>query len=95
MAQVEPPGAVSTSTFSHSGTSTSTLSVSLSDPSSSWTIDSGASHHMTCISSLFSSYHFCFRRDKVHITDRSYSSITRKGGVITSHFMHLFCISCS
>lgn len=92
MVQLNPPPAASSSCFAQSGTSVSTLSVPLSTPSSSKVIDSGASHYMTSMSSLFSTYHVCSRRDKVCIVDGSYSSIASKKDTIASPSIHLSSI---
>lgn len=47
------------------------------------------SHHITGMSSLFSCYHVCSRRDEVRIVDGSYSSIASKGDIIANHSIHL------
>lgn len=76
------PTTTSISLVEHSGTSTSALNASISTPSSSWVIDSGASHYMTSMSSLFSSNQVCSVKDKVCIADGSHSSIVGKGDIV-------------
>lgn len=68
-------------TFAQSGTFAFAFSASVSSPSYSWIIDSGASDHMTGASSFFSSYSVCSGKDKVCIADGSYSSIVDKGNI--------------
>ena len=92
VASLDPPPAVFTSTFAHSGTSAYALNASLFAPSSSWVIDSGASHHVTGMSSLFFTYHVCSGSNKVRIADGSYSSIAGKGNIIATPFMYLSSI---
>ena len=44
-----------------------------------WMIDSGASHHMTSLSKLFSTYSPCSGLDKIRIAGGSFSPIAGKG----------------
>lgn len=75
ISNLEVTPAAPSSSFAASGTSTSALSAYVPTSQSSWIIDSGASHHMTSMSSLFFTYKISSGRDKVHIADGSYSSI--------------------
>jgi hypothetical protein len=49
--------------------------------SAPWIIDSGASDHMTSLSSLYHSYYPCSGHEKICIADGSYSPIAGKGVV--------------
>lgn len=90
--QLNHPHATSTSSFAPSISSTSTFNAFISSPSSSWVIDSEASHYMIGMSSLFSSYHECSGRDEVHIVYGSYSSIASKVDIVASRSLHLSSI---
>lgn len=80
-----------TSSFAHFGTVAHGLSASFTVPQSFWIIDSSASHHMTGMSSLFTSYHVCSGKDKVRIVDGSLSSIAGHGDILaTSHLCFSF-----
>lgn len=72
---------VLTSSFSYSGTPTSALSASITTPQCSWIINSGASHHMTGMSSLFTLYRVCSGKGKVSITDDAFSSVVVQGDI--------------
>lgn len=71
----------------HTSIPGSALSASVSSPQTSWIINSGASHHMTGMSTLFhtyqitfdSTYQITFDRDKMCIVDGSYSSVASHG----------------
>lgn len=70
-----------TSSSAYSGTSASILSTSISSPQCSWIIASRASHHITGMSSFFTSYSINFGNDKVRIADGSLSSMARHGDI--------------
>lgn len=81
MSSLDTSTSSSQTSFAHSGTFASTFSASVSSPSHSLIIDSGASDHMTGTSSLLFSYFICFGNDKVCIVDGSYSSIASKRNI--------------
>lgn len=56
------------SSFSRIG-NLATLNASSTKSEDPWIIDLGASYHIIGISSLFSSYNFCFSREKVRIAN--------------------------
>ncbi|KAH9650093.1 protein kinase domain-containing protein [Citrus sinensis] len=66
-----------------------------------WIIDSGASDHMTSISSLFDSYYPCPGNKKVRVADGSLSSIAGKGSIKISgtielkNVLHVPKLSCN
>lgn len=72
---------VLSSSFVYSGTTASALSATVSNPPGSWVIDSGASHHMTGMSSSFSSYMVSSGKNMVRIADGSFSSIVGQGDI--------------
>jgi transposase InsO family protein len=81
---------VSASSFlAHTGDLTTALNASATPSDDSWIIDSGASDHMTGISSLFSSYKLCSNREKVRIANGSLSSVSGKGSISVSPSMSL------
>lgn len=63
--QLDHSSTTPTSSFAHSSAIAHGLSITVTTPQRSWIIDSGASHHMTGISSLFNSYQVCSGKDKV------------------------------
>jgi hypothetical protein len=50
-------------------------------PSSAWIVDSSATDHMICDSTLFSSYNPCAGNHKIKVVDDSFSAIASKGSV--------------
>lgn len=72
VSQLDHPSNVRSTSFAYSGTSASALPISISNPQSSKIIDSRASHHMTGVSSFFSSYKVSSGKDKVRIVDGSF-----------------------
>lgn len=82
VSQLDYTPTTSTSSFAH-------LSVLVTTPQYSWIIDNGAFHHMTGMSSLFTSYHICFGKDKVRITDGFLSSIDDQGDIPTTSNLSL------
>lgn len=93
MAQLDSSSrATSTSSVVFAGTPASAFSASESIPGHPWIIDSGASHHMTGMSSLFSTYRVCSSRDKVRIVDGSLSSVVGTGDISHTSSMSLSSI---
>ena len=74
--------------LARSGTA-SAFSATGSIDSTSWVIDSGATDHMTHMSSLFSSYHLLSGQDKMRVADGSFSTISGKGIVDLSKDLSL------
>lgn len=84
VSQLDHSSMVPISSFAHSSTTASALSTLLTDPQSTWIIDSRVSHHITGMSSLFTSYKVCIGQDKVHIVDGSLSFIPGQGDIPTT-----------
>ena len=54
-----------------------------------WIIDSGASDHMTSLSSLFKTYSPCSGNKKIRIVDGSFSAIAGEGSITLSKHIDL------
>ena len=88
MALLDTPTSSSTS-FAHASNVanfTSTLNATSHQP---WITDSGASDHMTSISTSFSTYVPCSGRDKVRTADGNPSPISGKGVIHASNSLSL------
>ena len=88
IAQLDTPTSASIS-FAHKGKSTNFSSAFYVDSQQPWIIYSGASDHMTNLSSLFSTYNSCSCKNKVRIADGSPSPISGKGVVNVSSSLSL------
>lgn len=96
VSQLETPSTTFTSfTNSTSGTSALAFSTFVSTSQDSWIIDAGAFHYMTGMSSLFTSYHVNYGKDKVHITDGCYSSIPGHEDIPTTSIIVVIRSSCA
>lgn len=86
MSQLDTSFVVPTLSFAAltSSTSASVLSAPVSPSQDSWIIDSGTSHCMTGMSSLFKSYHISSGKDRVSIADGSYSFIVEHGNIFVT-----------
>lgn len=89
MAQLEGPTTTSTSTFAHSGTSASAYNASLTSFSPSWIIDSGATDHMTGMSSMFSSKNFLLVETKLGLMMDPFL-LYRERALLPLMSLHLF-----
>lgn len=72
------------SSFAHSGNIATSVSAFHSQSRIPWVIDSGASDHMTGVSSVFSTYTPYSGQDRVKIADGTFSSVSGKGLVHAS-----------
>jgi hypothetical protein len=88
MSQLET-SATASSSFAHTGNLATTLNASATHSDDPWVIDSGASDHMTGMSSLFSSYNPCSSKEKVRIADGSLSPVSGKGSISVTPYMSL------
>lgn len=89
VSQLDHTFTLPTSSFAHSGTATFALYVSITNPQFSRITDSGTSHHMTNMSSLFTSYHIYYGKDKFRIADGSLSSIAGHGDMCLFFILHV------
>lgn len=89
VSQVDYTSTTPTSSFAHSDISASSLFASITTPQCSWIIDFGASHHMISMSSLFTSYHIFYGKDKVRIVDGSLSFIVSQRDISATSYLCL------
>ena len=78
---------IPTGSLAQTGSGLSSFSCSLT--SAPWIIDSGASDHMTSLSSLFKSYSPCPGNQKIRIADGRFSPIAGKGQINISNTIEL------
>lgn len=81
VAHLEPPSAASASSFAQSDTFAVSLTAIGPSSNSPQIIDSGASHHMMGMPSLFSTYYPCSSRDKVKKANGSHFLVASKGNI--------------
>jgi len=56
-------------------------------PNHTWIVDSGSTNHMTCESSLFSSFKPCAGSSKIKIDDGSFSAMAGKSSIVLSSLL--------
>ena len=88
MAQLDPPTSSSTS-FAQRGNFANFTSALHSDSRQPWIIDSGAADHIIGLSTIFSTYHPCSKKDKVKTANGTLSSVSGKGVIHASNLLQL------